>query len=214
MPLTVMTYVAYRTRRFSGVQSEYNAHKFIQAIKDRTVKGYAWIPVGAVKRKLAQSNRDRAAAWFGELAAAEILARVPKPRVLVPIPNSDCVVGTAESRTGKLVHEVARHLTVAIWDGLRWAEPNIPSSQGGPRDPEELLANLRIVRPPETGACVLVDDVTTSGGHFRAAAAKLQSHGMMVALAMAAGQTVHEPVDNPFGWVEVTLADFDPEPLE
>jgi predicted amidophosphoribosyltransferase len=210
MPLTVMTYVAYRTRHLSGVQSEYDAHKFIQAIKGRTVKGYAWIPVAAVKRKLEQSNRDRAAVWFGELAAAEILARVPEPRVLIPIPNSDCVVGAAESRTGKLVHEIARHITATIWDGLRWVEPNIPSSQGGPRDPEVLLANLRIVRRPATGSCVLVDDVTTSGGHFKAAAAKLRSRGMMVALAIAAGQTVHEPVDNPFGWVAVTLDDFEP----
>src|SRR5260370_30462627 len=111
MPLTVMTYVAYRTRRFSGVQSEYNAHKFIQAIKGRTVKGYAWIPVGAVKRKLEQDNRHRAAVWFGVLAAAEILARVPEPRVLVPIPNSDCVVGTAESRTAKLAQEISQHVT-------------------------------------------------------------------------------------------------------
>jgi hypothetical protein len=211
MPLTVMTYVAYRTRNFSGDQSEYNAHKFIQAIKERPVKGYAWIPVGADKRKLEQSNRHRAAVWFGELAAAEILERVPEPRVLVPIPNSDCVVGTAESRTAKLAREIAQHMPATIWDGLRWVEPNTPSSQGGPRDPAVLLANLRMVRRPATGSCVLVDDVTTSGGHFRAAATKLQSRGMTVALAIAAGQTVHEPVDNPFGWVEVTLDDFEAE---
>lgn len=211
MPLTVMTYVAYRTRNFSGDQSEYNAHKFIQAIKERTVKGYAWIPVGAVKRKLEQSNRYHAAMWFGELAAAEILARVPAPRVLVPIPNSDCVVGTAESRTVKLAQEIAHRVAVTIWDGLRWAEPNTPSSQGGPRDPEVLFANLRIVRRPVAGSCVLVDDVTTSGGHFKAAAAKLQSRDMKVVLAIAAGQTVHDPVDNPFGWVEVTLDDFEAE---
>jgi predicted amidophosphoribosyltransferase len=210
MPLLLVTHVAYLTKGQTGAQSEFVAYKFIQALKDNPINKYAWVPIGNSTRKLENSNRAEAFSWFGEIAGPEITARISSPRVFVPVPNSDCVVGVAHARTARLVRAILPYAGGAIWDGLRWREANLKAQHGGSRDPRVLFANLTVVKTAAAGNCILVDDVTTSGGHFQAAAARLRQVGMAPLLAIAAGQTVHEPVPKPFGWVERELDDFIP----
>ena len=64
---------------------------------------------------------------------------------------------------------------------------------------------------PAENKALQIDDVTTSGGHFQSAAAILRTLEMRVVLAVAAGQTMHDPVENPFGWNEQECPDFEPE---
>jgi len=40
---------------------------------------------------------------------------------------------------------------------------------------------------------VLIDDVLTSGGHLRAAAAFVRDHGLTVAIAVCAGKADNDP---------------------
>jgi hypothetical protein len=49
--------------------------------------------------------------------------------------------------------------------------------------------------PP--GICVLIDDVTTSGGHLIAAAWKLEDGGRIARLAVCCGRTAHDQWDDP-----------------
>lgn len=216
MSLSRLTYVAYRTRNFTGAQAEFNAHKVIQAVKGREVRGYAWVPNGDGTRfKLQESNRVAVFPWFGRLAAAEIASRFPGLEVcLVPVPNSDCIVGVQASKAATIARQIARrnnHL-ISVWDGLRWIEANTPSSHGGSRDAKELFDNLvGVDEVPDDRLCILVDDVSTSGGHFQAAERLMRGEGAAVALAVAVGQTVHDPVADPFGWVETELPLYEPE---
>ncbi len=214
MPLSRLTYVAYRTRNFTGAQSEYNAHKVIQAVKGREVKGYAWVPLGNGKKfKLEQSNSAAVFPWFGSLASSEVTRRFPAQQLcLVPIPNSDCVVGVKAAKAVKIAQQIARKNDdlFSVWDGLRWVAPNTPSSHGGTREPKGLFENLVCVDVAPDCACILVDDVTTSGGHFQAADALLRREGGSVLLALAIGQSVHDPVEEPFGWIETALDSYEP----
>ena len=192
-----------------AVQSEYVAYKVIQAFKGGEVRGYAWVPVGDGKVfKLMESNKAAVFPWFGKLAAAELARRLDGVEVaLVPIPDSGCIVGVEAAKAARIAQQIARNSAgrFVVWDGLRWLKVNTPSSHGGTREPEELLGNLSAVDEMPQRLCVLIDDVTTSGGHFRAAEAMMSREGATVALAMAVGQTVHEPVTEYFGWVESEL---------
>lgn len=214
MALSRVTYVAYRTRNFTGVQSEYDAHKVIQAIKGREVKGYAWVPVGDGKRfKLMESNKAAVFPWFGRLAAAEIKRRFDGLEIsLVPIPHSDCIVGVDSAKAARIARQIARNCAdrFSVWDGLRWLKVNTPSSHGGPREAEDLFGNLIAVDEMPERTCVLIDDVTTSGGHFRAAEALMRRQDTAVGLAMAVGQTVHDPVADYFGWVQSEMPIYQP----
>lgn len=215
MALSRATYVAYRTRNFTGAQVEYVAYKVIQAFKGHEVKGYAWVPIGDGKQfKLEESTKASVFPWFGKLAAAELARRFDGVDIaLVPIPHSDCVVGTDAAKAARIAHQIARcdANRFSVWDGLRWLEANKPSSQGGTREADELFSNLISVDELPKRLCVLIDDVTTSGGHFRAAEALMKREGAAVALAMAVGQTVHDPVKNYFGWVESELPLYEPD---
>jgi hypothetical protein len=210
VPLSRLTYVAYRTRNFTGAQAEFNAHKVIQAVKGRDVRGYAWVPNGDGTRfKLQESNRTAVFPWFGKLAATEIARRFPDLEIcLVPIPHSDCIRGVEVSKAATIARHIARRNNdlMSVWDGLRWVEANPASSQGGSRDAKELLGNLMCVEElPHGRLCIIVDDVSTSGAHFQAAEARMSREAAVVALALAVGQTVHDPVEDPFGWVETEL---------
>jgi hypothetical protein len=195
---------------FTGAQSEFHAAKFIKAFKGDVIKGYAWIPIAGRQRRLTQANRDDVFSWFGEIAGPLIAERVPAPRVFVPIPNSACVIGTASASTVRLVNAMMAYVNGVIWDGLRWAVPMEKARAGGPREPADLYPQLRVVRRAMPGPCVLVDDVATGWGHIKAAAAKLRTIGMTAVFAVTAGQTVHDSVADPFGWVESIVPDWDP----
>lgn len=215
MALSRVTYVAYRTRNFTGVQSEFVAYKVIQAFKGNEVKGYAWVPFGDGKAfKLMEANKAAVFPWFGKLAAAELANRFDGVEIsLVPIPHSGCIVGVESSKTARIAHQIARNSAdrLSVWDGLRWLKANTPSSHGGPREANELFGNLIVADEMPEGLCVLVDDVTTSGGHFQAAEALMSREGAAVALAMAVGQTTHDPVTEYFGWVESELPLYEPK---
>jgi len=214
VPLSRLTYVAYRTRNFTAARAEYDAHKVIQAVKGKEVKGYAWVPNGdGTKFKLEQSNAAAVFPWFGRLAAAELARRFPDQEIcLVPIPHSDCIVGVDAAKVTRIARQIARHRDeFSVWDGLRWLKANTPSSQGGPREPEELFGNLICVDEVPDQTCILVDDVSTSGGHFQAADAMLRGEAATVAMAVAIGKTVHDPVKDYFGWVESELDLYEPE---
>ena len=80
------------------------------------------------------------------------------------------------------------------------------------RDPAERLVSIRVVDDgPAERLCIIIDDVSTSGAHFQAAEALMSREAAAVTLALAVGQTVHDPVEDPFAWVETELPLYKPE---
>jgi orotate phosphoribosyltransferase len=55
-----------------------------------------------------------------------------------------------------------------------------------------------------------VDDVTTSGGHLKACAAKLTARGLKVAIVICGGKTVYDQSKAAFHTYEDELDEYEP----
>ncbi len=214
MALRVISFATYLTNVDVVWRGEdYDALKFVKAIKGKPINNYAYVPVGKAKRLLQERNADDAIGWFGEMAMAPTTAvRLPRPLILVPIPNSSCTTTNGKvPRTTRLAKALLVQLGEGeVWDRLRWKRIMTPSSQGGTRDRQELYDNLVVTKEPPKGSLVLIDDVRTTGAHLLAAAARLMEKGARVPLAVCAARTVWDQDQEPFSMLEEQLEDFEP----
>jgi hypothetical protein len=213
MALRVISFATYLTNVDVVWRGEdYDALKFVKAIKGKPINKYAYVPVGKAKRLLQERNADDAIGWFGEMAMAPTMdLRIPHPLILVPIPNSSCTNTNGKvPRTTRLAKALAVQLGQEVWDRLRWKTIMTPSSQGGTRDPQELYDNLVVTKEPPKGSLVLIDDVRTTGAHLLAAAARLVEKGARVPLAVCAARTVWNQDEEPFSILDEQLEDFKP----
>lgn len=214
MAVTAVCFCAYLTGILVPWRHEdHNAHKYIQALKGHSINGYAPILVNGVRHRLQDSNRDLAIDWFGETAANYITHKHKKrPLALVPVPSSNCVIGSKIiPPASRMADAIASRLeNVTVWDGLRWSEAMVPTHKGGIRSADHSYAHLRITKKVPQAELVIVDDVLTSGSHIRAIAAKLAASKGTCKLAVCAGRTVGEQVEDPFAIIEEKLEDFKP----
>lgn len=201
--VSLFSYRSYRGRR-DWSQAELGVLRFVRAIKCRPVSaigGPAPLRVKGKTHQIGSANPDDAFEWFGELAHDVLVAELGTTRVvLVPVPNSDCTRSQTPARTARLAEAVAMRGEAAVHDLLRWKR-GVPSASqgGGDRRPENLYPELRVVPgfAPMDRPYVLIDDVSTTGGHIRACAARLEQwSGVDVPLAIAGAQTATEPVDD------------------
>jgi predicted amidophosphoribosyltransferase len=210
----VVAFATYLTRTYQQwTQGDFNAYKFIRAIKNRPIKGWAWIPVSGASRQLSQVNAAEAVTWFAEMAVPYLQEQTFRsPVVLVPMPGSSCSVDSKEESRAKLLAQAItpKMPGFTVWDGLRWKNKLVPSSQGGPRDPRTFYQNLVLTSDVPAGSLVFIDDVFTSGSHIVGVAAKLREHGTAPELAVCAGRTVHESPRSPFSLLVEYIPDFDP----
>jgi hypothetical protein len=214
MPLPTVSFATYLTNiDVRWRDDDFNALKFVKAIKGLPVIKFALVPVCGTVRRLEQHNAEQAIDWYGEMASAYIRNRNPQPPLIfVPIPNSSCAV-TNENvpRTLRLAGALAARLESAtVSDILLWKEVMLPSSRGGTRNPEILYDNLVLTTQPPTTQVILIDDVRTTGAHLIAAAAKLAEASTPSSLAICAARTVLNQNETPFSLLEENLADFVP----
>jgi len=214
MPLKVVSFATYLTNvDVTWRDTDYNALKFVKAIKGLPVNGFARIPVCDVLRRLEHGNSEEAIGWFGELARAYLLGQnLPRPVSFVPIPNSSCAMGNDQvPRTRLLAQAIVNGFEESdVWDGLRWRTVMLPSSQGGTRNPQVLYDNLVIAQEVPARTLVLVDDVRTTGAHFVAALARVAERGAVCSLALCAARRVDSQEDTSFSVREEEFAEFVP----
>ncbi len=205
---------------------DFDSYKWIKALKGEQLNKYALVPVNGQERRLTSENLPDAIQWFGEMAVAYLKKKkIAGPFVIIPVPNSSSLVGSPRPRTRKLAKAVADCLAdgrSCVLDCLRWKENlGSASSEGGPREAERLYKNLLVLREPveafresaedeESFHVLLVDDVTTSGGHLRASAAKLKKVGLEVDSAICCGKTVYDQKSNAFDICEEELEEYEP----
>lgn len=188
----------------------WKAFKFVRAIKLEDFSGYADVPIVGRSRRLTMDNRDDALDWAGELLAPHVKAAFPvQPISIVPIPSSSAVSAAhvTNSRGFRIASAIASYAKKGPADALLcWDRVMKKSHQGGSRDPAVLAARHIVTKRPPAGllakvrGIVLFDDVLTTSGHFRAAAAVLRHAGYRVCdTAFAVARTVWPDDDNDFG---------------
>ena len=211
---TYPTSIPYRRRL------EHDAHDFIQAVKGRPLHGYTGVPVRGVRRVVLNTHLDRALEILAVLTYD--IAVPPMPLyspILVPIPNASSTLSSEPPRTFAQAQFVAQQLAAGAEaiDLFRWREA-MPSanSAGGTRDAGELYEAL-VVRPEARRVLqarrpyVLIEDVLTSGGHLQACDAALESLvGRRAAIALVAGVSDDEHVEDPFAMRVREIDDFVP----
>ena len=200
-------------------QQDWDAFKFAKAVKSLQINGYATVPVGGGVWRLDQGNVEEARDWFGRWGAAQLRSmKVSRPFGLVPVPSSKTTRFEDTDFLGRTLAEKiierASGVDVELVDVLRFSTPmRAAHDEGGPRDPHTLFSAMR--EPALDGSrrlLLLVDDIATSGGHLRAARARLAQAGgtLCDAGALCAGKAVHHPPESAWD-VDETLEDFDPD---
>ncbi|SRR6266700_664788 len=218
MPITVVSFATYLTSiDVKWRDGDYGALKFVKAVKGKSFKSSAYIPVAGTLRYLDMSNANNSLSWFAQMAYAYFWEKqTPSPLVLVPLPNSPCALNTNTiPRTFYQAQALAQVLNnTTVLDCLRWKVAKESASGGsGSRDPQELYDNLAATTPvPQGTRLVLIDDVRTSGGHLKAARAMLLAHNGQCDLAMCAARTVRTQNEEPFSRLEEQIDDWWPMP--
>jgi len=210
----------YCNRSVRGRPEDFDSYKFVQALKGKPLNMHAFIPVRGRKERLSNDNADDAIKWFA-MMSCDYLGEKDQagPFLVIPVPNSKCAKdSTVRPRTRKLAKAVCDLLDdgSVIVDCLRWKE-NLGSAaeEGGPREAEILFENLVLLRgaldeADEDWPVLLIDDVTTSGGHLRACSAKLKVRGLNVALAICGAKTVYDQKIRAFHVYEYELEHYKP----
>lgn len=221
MALAVVCFCGYFCNNSMAWRPEdFDSYKWVQALKARELNKYALVPVRGVKRRLSSENLAEAAEWLGTFVSDYLnKAQVKGPFLVVPVPNSNCVAGsTIKPRTRRLAKAICDSLEngSAVLDCLRWKK-NLGSASvdGGPREAGILYRNLIVLEDVLKAAdeglrVILVDDVTTSGGHLQACAAKLDSKGLTVEVVMCGGKTVYDQNNPAFHVYEYDLDEYEP----
>lgn len=213
MPLRVICRAQYLSEPVGGMRKEdYDATHLVKAVKglELNKKAYTWVQIARQNVKIVEANKDQAIGWFAEWAAQKLDALALESPILLPIPSSKTVAASPRGfRTDLIAQAVAAKCRrpPKIVPILRWAQPMIPSRDGGPRDSITLYANYVFTADPPAGDYVLIDDVYTSGGHLIAAAWALEDRNRMAQLAICCGRSCHEQLNDPFS-VEDEMLDL------
>jgi predicted amidophosphoribosyltransferase len=180
--------------------------------------------VRGLKQRLSNENLDDAMTWFAMFTSDYLKhQKIRGPFLVVPLPNSDCLAGTTtKPRTRKLAKAICDTLKdgSTVLDCLRWKK-NLGSASkaGGPREAPILHGNLTVLKDvlraglkgmDDGTKVLLVDDVTTSGGHLQACAAKLEPEGVVVDIVVCGGKTVYDQSNPAFHIYEYELDKYKP----
>jgi hypothetical protein len=216
MVLSVRVHCGYPSYVESGEgwnQHDWAAFKLVQALKGRPINGYANLqrPNGAWLQ-IAAENPQSAFDLFGEWAELQIRQQGPLAGLIVPVPASDCLALGADPKGRRLAEAVTSRLAhFEVSEALCWAEQFPKASEGGPRDAPTLFGNLLVRTEMQPRHIVLVDDVTTSGGHLLACAQGLRAFGHVVEYAICGARTVHHHPQQ--GMFSLAAYDLEAAPL-
>lgn len=215
MALWVHVHGGYPSYAGSGEQwigSDYEAMKFVKALKGLPFNGHASLrtPTG-FPVTIRATDRSGAFRIFGEWATAKLAELELSDAVVMAVPSSSCLAMNGDEKGRALTAAVKqRSPNITVVEGLWWKAQLPKAAQGGTRDSSVLEANLNVLDGPPSRV-VLVDDVVSSGGHLRACARALRAKGHSVEHALCAAQTVNNHPENMW---KIDPRDLEANPFE
>lgn len=183
--------------------SDYAARNLVKAIKNEEFKGYSEINTafGKIRIENTLSGRAKALGAVAISLANKIVQAGYQNATVIPIPSSSHV-DPSKMFTGRRIADAiqAKNGNLISAPVLYFNEP-LPKSAGGggTRNADAIQAHLRMANCHLPGNVVLIDDVSTTGGHLKAAARFLMQHGVQVQDAFVVGRTAWEKPDSMFG---------------
>jgi adenine/guanine phosphoribosyltransferase-like PRPP-binding protein len=204
-PLSVASALFYLTE-VEGVtwrSQDYTTRNIVRGLKNEPFKGYSDIKVGGVVRRYDSSNIKDFVPLLMRGMGKRLKEHINGPVSIVPIPNSDMVVGAqGPFRIVELANELARGYgnEAAVVPAIRWIKPRDKAHKSNEfRSPDLYQPNMRLVERPKNQV-VLFDDVMTSGSQMVASARLLSEAGVEPAFGVVGARATKTQFDSMVGW--------------
>lgn len=207
---SLMSYPSWDFREVAWRDTDHKAFFFVHAVKNDKKKIGSKAKAFNVGAKntpvlINQNNLHVAQNYYAAWVARYLRhLGVPDP-VIVPVPNRNALVGSADFNTAHL----ARTAAAAYGRGARAApllrfREFVPKEQGSRQSVDELVGNLVLTEELPAGTVVVLDDVFTLGRHVSAASQVLSTE-CLPRMSFTAGRTVKAPLANMFSVTSVDL---------
>ena len=182
---------------------DYDATHLVKAVKglDLNPNAYSYVTIGGQRVRIIGGNKDRAIDWFAEWAAKHVQDLGKHPKAILPVPSSKSTPAKpATFRTAVIAQKIAALCpnTTAL-PVLRFkAERPNTREEGGSRSPNVLYGEMVLTQQLPDVQVILVDDVMTGGGHFKASAWLVEDQRRKVEQALCCGRSLESQLDDPF----------------
>jgi hypothetical protein len=202
MTLLVRALGAYRSEISSDWRpTDYLIRNLVRSLKGESFKGYSYFKLGGKAYQITEQDNKAAYTLWSNWAAVRLRNDLKLGKAtLVPVPSSSHTAFGQDTGPVRMANSIAALIPkeAVVGNFLRHKSKQPRAhSEGGTRDPDRIETTLACNVTDTSLPAVLIDDVMTTGGHLKACARVLRSHGVRVEHVLVAGRTVWEVVQEP-----------------
>lgn len=203
--MKVRSFIGYPSYKREG-GDDWDAYTITMAVKGAVFPGYANVEISGRSYRITSQNTQPVIDYFAQ-QIVETAGRHDEGTAILVLPSSGCVQFGEDPKANRFVAAIrAAGAKVHVEAPFRWTEA-MPKTAGGggTRNSSVLQSKLRLMSLPGVRAAYLIDDVMTTGGHLRAAARCLQSHGIKPIAGICFARTLRERPDDILASVDEDL---------
>jgi predicted amidophosphoribosyltransferase len=222
-PLSVASALFYLTEveGLTWRSQDYATRNVVKGLKNEPFKGYSEFKVGGVLRRYDTTNIDKFVPLLMKGIGKKLKESVSGPISIVPIPNSNMIVGAkGPFQVVELANEVAQGYgaEATVVPAIRWAKARDKAHKTKEfRSPDLYQPLMRLVEKPKNPV-VIFDDVMTSGSQMIASARLLTEAGIKPAFGVVAARATKVQHESMVDWkiedVELDRVEIDWDDLK